>query len=288
MPPPPVGAGAARPAARPGVRRHTTPSASAAAMARTRHSVSGATVSQQAGTALATMAGWKLEKAAATGPGRHGRAGRPGRRSNPTRSRAAGLAQRPTRRCEVGDGVNGFDGDPEVAGGGAAPRWVQRLTCRAPVGELSGWRMPPLLNGSMSMRTGTGSGSSSSRSSSGRAPRAPSSTHPRGSTARSPRACAARSRARPASRGRSVSDQPADDGDDEEGEPEEPEHHVQRNMEVVGQDVGRAGGEQREQHGEEGHAEGRALGSVAGRSSRLCMAGVARVPGSILGHTWRC
>ena len=37
-------------------------------MARTRHKVSGATVSQQPGTALATMAGWKLKKAAATGP----------------------------------------------------------------------------------------------------------------------------------------------------------------------------------------------------------------------------
>ena len=46
----------------------TSPSASAAAMARTRQSVSGATASQQAGTALATMAGWKLKKAAATGP----------------------------------------------------------------------------------------------------------------------------------------------------------------------------------------------------------------------------
>ena len=48
--------------------RHTSPSASAAAMARTRHSVSGATTSQQPGTALATIAGWKLKKAAVTGP----------------------------------------------------------------------------------------------------------------------------------------------------------------------------------------------------------------------------
>jgi hypothetical protein len=37
-------------------------------MARTRHKVSGATVSQQPGTALATMARWKLKKVAATGP----------------------------------------------------------------------------------------------------------------------------------------------------------------------------------------------------------------------------
>ena len=49
--------------------RDTSPSASAAAMARTRQSVSGATVSQQAGMALATMAGWKLKKAAVTGLG---------------------------------------------------------------------------------------------------------------------------------------------------------------------------------------------------------------------------
>ncbi len=48
--------------------RHTSPSASAAAMARTRHSVSGATTSQHPGTALPTMAGWKLKKAATTGP----------------------------------------------------------------------------------------------------------------------------------------------------------------------------------------------------------------------------
>ena len=37
-------------------------------MARTRQSVSGATISQHPGTAFATMAGWKLKKAAATGP----------------------------------------------------------------------------------------------------------------------------------------------------------------------------------------------------------------------------
>lgn len=43
-----------------------------------------------------------------------------------------------TFRREIGDGVDGLDGDPEVAGGRAAPLWVQRLTCRAPVGELSG------------------------------------------------------------------------------------------------------------------------------------------------------
>ena len=35
-------------------------SASAAAIARTRHSVSGATTSQHAGTDAATMRGWKL------------------------------------------------------------------------------------------------------------------------------------------------------------------------------------------------------------------------------------
>jgi hypothetical protein len=40
----------------------------AAAMARTRHNVSGATTSQHRGTAFATMAGWKLKKAALTGP----------------------------------------------------------------------------------------------------------------------------------------------------------------------------------------------------------------------------
>jgi hypothetical protein len=37
-------------------------------MARTRQSASGATASQHSGTALATMAGWKLQKAAVTGP----------------------------------------------------------------------------------------------------------------------------------------------------------------------------------------------------------------------------
>ncbi len=47
---------------------HTSPSASAAAMARTRHRVSGATASQQPGTARATMPGWKLKNAAVTGP----------------------------------------------------------------------------------------------------------------------------------------------------------------------------------------------------------------------------
>ena len=46
----------------------TSPSVSAAAIARTRQRVSGATTSQQPGTALATMAGWKLKKAASTGP----------------------------------------------------------------------------------------------------------------------------------------------------------------------------------------------------------------------------
>ena len=40
--------------------RQTSLSASAAAMARTRHSVSGATTSQHPGTARATMPGWKL------------------------------------------------------------------------------------------------------------------------------------------------------------------------------------------------------------------------------------
>ena len=54
---------------------HTSPSASAAAMARTRHSVSGATTSQHAGTALATMAGWKLKKDAVTGPAPMGPSG---------------------------------------------------------------------------------------------------------------------------------------------------------------------------------------------------------------------
>jgi hypothetical protein len=44
-------------------------------MARTRQSVSGATVSQQAGMALATMAGWKLKKAAVTGPAPMGPSG---------------------------------------------------------------------------------------------------------------------------------------------------------------------------------------------------------------------
>ena len=46
----------------------TSLSASAAAIARTRHSVSGDTTSQQPGTERATMAGAKLKKAAATGP----------------------------------------------------------------------------------------------------------------------------------------------------------------------------------------------------------------------------
>ena len=55
--------------------RHTSPSASAAAMARTRQSVSGATASQHRGTALATMAGWKLKKAAVTGPAPTGPSG---------------------------------------------------------------------------------------------------------------------------------------------------------------------------------------------------------------------
>ena len=40
--------------------RHTSLSASAAAIARTRHNVSGATTSQHAGSALATMSRWKL------------------------------------------------------------------------------------------------------------------------------------------------------------------------------------------------------------------------------------
>ena len=54
---------------------HTSPSASAAAMARTRQSVSGATTSQHPGTALATMAGWKLKKDAVTGPAPMGPSG---------------------------------------------------------------------------------------------------------------------------------------------------------------------------------------------------------------------
>ncbi len=121
---------------------HTSPSASAAAMARTRQSVSGATTSQQAGTALATMAGWKLKKAAVTGPAADAaeRGGACGEVPRPEAAQPR-LAQRGAAfRCEVGDGVNRFGGDPQVACGGAAaaPRWAQRLTCRAPVGELSG------------------------------------------------------------------------------------------------------------------------------------------------------
>ena len=46
----------------------TSPNASAAAMARTRHKVGGATMSQQPGTARRTMDGAKLKNAAVTGP----------------------------------------------------------------------------------------------------------------------------------------------------------------------------------------------------------------------------
>src|SRR6202035_1586168 len=74
----------------------------------------------------------------------------------------------PATRSEVGDGVDGFSGDPQVARGDPPSPCGQRLTCRTPVGELAGSRGAPLLNGSMSMRTGTGSGSSSDCSSSGR------------------------------------------------------------------------------------------------------------------------
>ena len=151
---------------------HTSLRASAAAMARTRHSVSGATTSQQAGTALATMAGSKLKKAAVTGPAPTRPRGAALAAKYPDQKpRQAGLAQRVTTpRCEVDDGVDGFGGDPQVAGAGPVgpARCAQRVTWRTPVGELSGRRGPPLDNGSMSMRSGTGSGSSSGCSSSGR------------------------------------------------------------------------------------------------------------------------
>jgi hypothetical protein len=46
----------------------TSPNASAAAMARTRHRVGGATRSQQPGTARRTIDGAKLKNTAVTGP----------------------------------------------------------------------------------------------------------------------------------------------------------------------------------------------------------------------------
>ena len=72
---------------------HTSLSASAAAMARTRHSVSGATTSQQPGTALATMAGVEVEEGGGHRTGADpARAGPPGRRSSPDQKpRQAGV-----------------------------------------------------------------------------------------------------------------------------------------------------------------------------------------------------
>src|SRR5580704_15768314 len=104
---------------------------------------------------------------------RAGADGSEGRRPAGEVARPESLQSRLTERSattgiEVGDGVEGFDGDPEVAGAGPVGRLGQRVTWRTPVGEVSGWRSPPFSNGSMSMRTGTGSGSISTRSSSGR------------------------------------------------------------------------------------------------------------------------
>ena len=76
------------------------------------------------------MAGWKLKKAAVTGPAptRPRGAARPAKYPD-QKPRRPVVAQRVAAdRCEVGDGVDGLGGDPQVAG---KTRWGRSVPLSA-------------------------------------------------------------------------------------------------------------------------------------------------------------